>query len=133
MKTAGLIAYLFLLFTSFHVNAQSTSEYDSMYGKCVDENGPINNSVVARCSETVSNKAKSEITRRYKSIHARLLSKNPEDAGRFERSQKAWLQYRNIHCDLAGAYIGSPMHGFCQMNLNSARALELRELDGEQT
>jgi uncharacterized protein YecT (DUF1311 family) len=131
MKTAGLIAFSFLVLASFHVNAQSTSEYDVMYGKCVDESGPINNSVVAWCSGTVSDKAKSEITRRYKSIYARLLAEDPEDSGRFESSQKAWLQYRNIHCDLAGAYIGSPMYGFCPMILNSARALELRELDGE--
>lgn len=131
MKAAALTAYSFLLLASFHLNAQSTPEYGFMYSKCIDENGAINNHVVAGCSETVSDKAKSEIARRYKSIYARLLSNNPEDAGRFKSSQKAWLQYRNIHCDLAGAYIGSPMHGFCPMNLNSARALELRELDGE--
>lgn len=131
MKTIGPIACSFLFLLSFHVNAQSASEYDVMYGKCIDENGPINNGVVAECSGAVSDKAKDEITHRYKSIYARLLAENPEDATRFESSQKAWLQYRNTHCDLAGAYIGSPMYGFCPMKLNSARALELRELDGE--
>ena len=131
MKMVSLIAFPFLALGSFHVMAQDAVEYDVMYGKCVDEIGPINNGVVEACSNTVSDKAKSEITRRYKSIYARLLAENPEDASRFESAQKAWLQYRNIHCDLAGSYIGSPMHGFCPMKLNSARALELRELDGE--
>ena len=130
MKTIVSPAFLLLLIASFHTNAANPSEYDVMYGKCVDENGPINNGVVEECSGEVSEKAKGEITRRYKSIYARLLSENPEDAGKFESSQKAWLQYRNLHCDLAGSYIGSPMYGFCPMNLNAARALELRELDG---
>ncbi len=133
MKTAQF-AFLgcLLISSAFQAHAETASEYDALYSKCVAENGPINNSVVAECADTVSQTAKAEITRRYKSIHARLLSSTiPQDAARFEAAQKAWLQYRNIHCDLAGSYVGSPKYSFCPMNLNAARALELRELDGE--
>jgi uncharacterized protein YecT (DUF1311 family) len=128
MKT---IAFGFLLFLSMPVVAWASSEYDSMYDECVKKNGPINNGVVSACSEMTSEKAKQEITRRYKSIYGQLSSENPMDAKKFEISQKAWLQYRNTHCELAGAYVGSPMYAFCPMTLNSARALELRELDGK--
>lgn len=131
MKTIISLTFALLLIVPFQASAENPSEYDVMYGKCVDKNGPINNDVVAKCSGEVSEKAKKEITRRYKSIYARLLAERPEDAGHFESSQKAWLQYRNLHCDLAGSYIGSPMYGFCPMKLNAARALGLRELDGE--
>lgn len=130
MRTVAWVLQL-LLASAFQASAENPSRFDVMYGKCVDRNGPINNSVVAECSGEVSDQAKREITSRYKSIHARLLAQSPEDAGKFESSQKAWLQYRNLHCDLAGSYIGSPMHGFCPMHLNGARALELQELDGE--
>ena len=125
------LGYPLLFLVSLAVDAQTPSEYDALYAKCVDKAGPINNGVVAECSGQVSEKAKIEITRRYKSIYARLLMTNLKDAQKFESSQKAWLLYRNTHCDLAGAYIGSPMYSFCPMNLNSVRALELRKLDAK--
>ena len=132
MKCAYALALsLMLLLSSLAVNAQQQSEYSAIYSKCVKEAGPINNAVVEECSGTASERAKAEITSRYKSIYARLLAEAPEDAEKFEKSQKSWLQYRNLHCDLAGAYVGSPMYGYCPMQLNSARALELRELDGQ--
>jgi uncharacterized protein YecT (DUF1311 family) len=123
-------AYAALLLPLLTVNAQTPSEYDTLYARCVKQAGQINNTIVHTCSSTVSEKAKAEINRRYRSIYAKLESKNPDDAKKFEESQKAWLVYRNSHCDLAGAYIGSPMWDYCPMTLNSARALELRELDG---
>jgi uncharacterized protein YecT (DUF1311 family) len=123
------VSFGFLLLASIPAIAQASSEYDAMYSKCVEENGPINNSVVEACSTMVSEKAEEEIEKHYKSIYAWLMSENPEDANEFEASQKAWLQYRNAYCNLAGAYVGSPMYAFCPMNLDSARALELRELD----
>lgn len=129
MRIATLGCNLLFL-VSISVNAQAISEYDVMYNKCVDETGPINNSVIAVCSDVASEKAKSEITKRYRSIYDRLLTLNPEDAKKFEASQKAWLQYRNAYCGLTGSYIGPPMYGICPMRLNSLRALELRELDG---
>ena len=130
MKIIALI-YPLLFLTPFLANAETASEYDVLYGKCLSNSGPINNGVVAACSEKVSSRAKSEINLRYKSIYARLLGESSEDAKKFDASQKSWLLYRNHHCELAGYYIGSPMYGYCPMKLNAARALELRVLDGE--
>jgi uncharacterized protein YecT (DUF1311 family) len=129
MKIAAF-GYLLFFFAPMSASAQTSSEYDSMYEKCIEKEVVINNSVVEICSDMISEKAKREITKHYKSIYDRLLSENPEDAKKFEISQKAWLQYRNAHCNLAGSYIGSPMYVVCPMKLNSARVLELRELDG---
>ena len=120
-----------LLLPLLTASAQNASEYDALYERCLKQAGrPINNMVVHRCSSEVSEKAKAEINRRYRSIYAKLQSKDPDDAKKFEVSQRAWLLYRNSHCDLAGAHIGSPMYDHCPMTLNSARALELRVLDG---
>ena len=124
-----LTALLTLL--AAEASTHNGTEYDAFYSKCLNDSGPISNAVVESCTETVSQKAKAEIASRYKSIHALLSSESLEDAERFEASQKAWLQYRNIHCDLAGSYIGSPSYGFCLMQLDTSRAIELRELDGE--
>ena len=128
MKLSSLII-LPLLLLSAPSFAQEQSEYERMYNKCIKAADGINNSVVAECSGLTSEKAKSEINQRYRTIHARIFAKNPKDAKKFEASQKAWLQYRDIHCDLSGAYIGTPMYGYCPMKLNSSRALELRALD----
>lgn len=131
MKTITMRIAPLLLALPLHAMAANPSEYDQLYSACVDKHGRINNGVVEACSTEVSDRAKAEITRRYKTIHARLAEANADDAAKFEESQKAWLKYRNTHCELAGSYIGSPMYGFCPMTLNAERALELRELDGE--
>lgn len=127
----NMFGYPLLLLVSISAIAQPASDppdYEAMYSKCASEAGTMNNSVVSACSNLVSKKAKQEITAHYKSIYQRLL-KFPADAQKLESSQKAWIEYRDGHCSLAGSYIGSPMYGYCPMNLNSARALELHELD----
>ena len=126
-----LVSFSALIAVSMSAAAQAASDppdYDAMYSKCTNKAGTMNNSVVSACSNVVSEKAKQEITAHYKSIYRRLLE-YPKDAQRLESSQKAWIEYRDGHCSLAGSYIGSPMYDYCPMNLNSARALELRELD----
>jgi uncharacterized protein YecT (DUF1311 family) len=128
LKTA-LLSLTVLFLPALTVKAQTLYEYDDLYSQCLDRAGRINNGIVHECSSEVSEKAEIEITSRYESIYARLLSQNPDDAKKFEASQIAWLQYRNNHCDLATSYIGSPMYSYCPMILNELRALELRQLD----
>lgn len=130
MRVLILLMSFLLLFSTLS-NAKSSSEYDALYANCVDENEPINNMVVAKCSAVVSDKAMAEISRRYQSIHLRFTKASPEALSSFEMSQKAWIQYRNTHCDLAGRYVGQPMFDFCPMKMNAARALELRMLDSD--
>jgi uncharacterized protein YecT (DUF1311 family) len=128
-----LLATLFVplaIVASFSVHAATPSEYDAMYSACIQKAGPINNGVVESCSGQVSEKAQAEIARHYESIYARIKAAEPADATKFATSQKMWVGYRDLQCDLAGTYIGSPMFGYCPMKLNAARALELRELDG---
>jgi len=118
----------FLIFTLFFGIAQAESIYESIYNKCTKKAGGMNNSVVHMCSEEATQKAKSDINKYYKSAYEKIASSDPEDAKKFEESQKAWVSYRNTHCNLSGSYIGSPMYSYCPMQLNSARALELKEL-----
>lgn len=107
------------------------SKYNALYADCLNEYETINNTVVIVCSETVSEQAKTDITRHYRSIYARLKAANPEDAAQFEASQQAWLRYRNAHCALTVTYIGTPMMGYCPMELNSRRAVELSQMDSK--
>jgi len=79
----------------------------------------------------VSEQAKVEMTRLYRSFYRRLLDQSPDDAAALDRAQKSWLVYRDLHCQLAGAHVGSPMYSFCPMQLNIARVNELRELVGQ--
>ena len=125
-KVLGLLLSAFI---SVSAHAEPLADYDALYDHCVEQAGAINNSVVMMCANEVSSLANSEIKRRYQAIYAYLLSENAADADLFSASQKAWRSYRNSHCQLAGTYVGSPMYDFCPMNLNAARALQLRELE----
>ena len=117
--------------------AKTDSDYEKLYDQCVDrvikENhlAGINNGVVDACTNHVSELTKKEMNRLYKTFYDRLNQESPEDAKQFENSQKSWLTYRNSHCQLMGRYVGSPMYGFCPMQLNIARVSELKELVGE--
>lgn len=111
---------------SMSASAEPLADYDALYDDCLEQASAINNSVVMMCANEVSTLANSEVKRRYQSIYAYLLSENAQDAAQFSASQKAWRNYRNTHCQLAGAYVGSPMYEYCPMNLNAARALDLR-------
>ncbi|MDR1850108.1 MAG: DUF1311 domain-containing protein [Zoogloeaceae bacterium] len=129
MKVTALGTSL-LCFAFLSAHAQTPSEPDSTYEKCLGEHGTVNNAVVEGCSNMASDESKRDITKHYQSIYKRLLaSEVPESAKEFEASQKAWLQYRNLHCNLAGRYIGSPMYAYCPMIKNLERAQELRTLD----
>ncbi|MBP6242504.1 MAG: DUF1311 domain-containing protein [Hydromonas sp.] len=137
VKARKLLTIFILLFVSISTYGKTSADYDKLYsdcvGKTIEENnlGGINNGVVDACSNYVSDIAKKNITRLYKIFYNRLNADSPDDALKFEASQKSWLAYRNTHCELMGQYVGSPMYGFCPMQLNQARAAELQELVGE--
>ena len=109
-------------------SAQAENMYESIYNKCTKKAGAMNNSVVQMCSEEATQKAKSDINKFYKAAYEKISKSNVEDAKKLEEAQKSWVAYRNSHCNLAGSYVGSPMYAYCPMQLNSARALELKEL-----
>jgi len=108
-------------------------DHQQVYNDCLAEAGGINNGTVDACSSAASSSAKAEMTRLYRALYSRLLAENAEDAEQLERAQKAWLVYRDLHCQLAGSYVGSPMYSFCPMQLNISRVGELRELVGESS
>lgn len=87
--------------------------------------------MVYECSWTASDQARADINRYYKQAYDRLAEHDPAAAANLERAQKAWISYRNAHCELATVYVGSPMAGYCPMQLNGERALQLKELAGE--
>ncbi|WP_312916892.1 lysozyme inhibitor LprI family protein [Stenotrophomonas sp.] len=109
----------------------SSPDYQQAYDTCLEQAGGINNGTVDACSSTVSEQVKVEMTRLYRSFYRRLLDQSPDDAAALDRAQKSWLVYRDLHCHLAGAHVGSPMYSFCPMQLNIARVNELRELVGQ--
>ena len=109
-----------------------TNPYNKVYDDCLHEQGQINNTVVAICSETASAYAKKEMNRLYDIVYKNISEHSNDDAKEFENAQKAWLRYRNAHCKLMGAYVGSPMYHHCPMELNIQRVLELAIMANEQ-
>lgn len=119
-----------LIATSAPLFAQQAKQkdYDAAYQSCAEKSGPINNGVVAGCSEMVSDDVKHEMNALYKVLHDKVMADNQDDVVEFEKAQKAWLTYRNGHCHLAGEYVGGPDEPYCEMKLNIERVSELREL-----
>lgn len=117
-----------LLSMSISFTAQAESKYDTEYGKCTDAAGTMNNGVMAACSETVSAMAKKDINTYYKTIEAKLndYDNKAELLSKLETSQKAWIQYRNMHCALSEIIAAHEV--FCLMQVNAQRAEELRAL-----
>lgn len=123
------IFYLVLLSQSSVAETapENTIDYNAMYSNCLQKQGATNNAAVYSCSDFVSDQAKSEINKLYKEISENIKSRNTKDGIKFDQAQKSWLNYRNMHCNLSGSYIGSPMYSYCPMKLNIARAYELRD------
>lgn len=129
-KSLTLLLFLNL---SFYANADDNLiDHYEIYSTCIDEQAPINNSLVHGCAEFVSESAKKEITLLYRKIYKYISASSIDDALKFEKAQQAWISYRNNHCELSGYYIGSPMYSYCPMMLNISRAIELRELASHQ-
>lgn len=106
-------------------------DYQQMYSKCLQSAGVTNNSSVDQCSRQTFQASEQEINQLYSKIYNQIASQQPQDAKQFELSQNFWLSYRDSHCKLAGAYVGSPMYSYCPMQLNISRVAELREFAGE--
>lgn len=124
-----LLISLLVLSLSLYANAEDNLiDHYKIYSACVNEQAPINNSVVHGCAEHASDSAKKEITLLYRKIYKYISASSIDDALKFEKTQQAWISYRNNHCELSGSYVGSPMCSYCPMILNISRAIELREL-----
>ena len=106
--------------------AETDNKYWKLYNECVSSYGEINNTVVYVCSENVSMDVKKEMNRLYSIIYKDISESSIDDAKKFEDSQKAWLKYRNSHCELMGAYVGSPMYAYCPLSLNIDRLTEMK-------
>jgi uncharacterized protein YecT (DUF1311 family) len=130
MRGATLLALSLLACAALPVHAAGEVRrlpLEQVYDKCLG-NETLNNTLVMGCAEEASAAAKKEITRLYEKLQGGL----PEEDGKaLEEAQRAWIRYRDLHCKLAGAHVGTPMYSVCPMDLNIERARQLAELAGE--
>ena len=117
-----------LLLVATQTPAASSNALQTRYDDCIQASQTLNNSLVAACAEGVSEVAKKHMNRTYQQLYLKLQQASPEDAQQLEEAQKAWLIYRNAHCDMQGKHIGSPMYYTCPMELNIDRLSELQFL-----
>jgi uncharacterized protein YecT (DUF1311 family) len=116
------------LLLAAQVNAASSDELDARYNDCLETSEGLTNSLVAACAEGVSDVAKKQMNHTYQRLYLKLQQASTEAAQQLEEAQKAWLIYRNAHCDMQGKHIGSPMYYTCPMELNINRLVELEFL-----
>ncbi len=121
-----------LIFSIASIAATEEIDYDLMFNNCTkNSEGPITGKLGV-CSENVSQKIDVEIKALSKKVQAKLG--NPENVNAkeavnsFNMAQQSWVKYRELHCALAGEYVGSPMYSYCPMKLGIERIKELREL-----
>ena len=117
----------FLLPFALQAVAVDLNDISTRYEDCIRTN-PQKLSAAAVCTEGASESAKKEMNRVYQRLYLKLQQTSQEDAQQLENAQKAWLIYRNEHCDMLGKYDGSPMYTICPMKLNIDRVAELQLL-----
>ncbi len=117
----------FLLPFALQAVAVDLNDISTRYEDCIRTN-PQKLSAAAVCAEGASESAKKEMNRIYQRLYLKLQQTSQEDAQQLENAQKAWLIYRNEHCDMLGKYDGSPMYTICPMKLNIDRVAELQLL-----
>ena len=117
----------FLLPFALQAAAVDLNDISTRYEDCIRTN-PQKLSAAAVCAEGASESAKKEMNRIYQRLYLKLQQTSQEDAQQLENAQKAWLIYRNEHCDMLGKYDGSPMYAICPMKLNIDRVAELQLL-----
>ena len=117
----------FLLPFALQAAAVDLNDISTRYEDCIRTN-PQELSAAAVCAEGASESAKKEMSRVYQRLYLKLQQTSQEDAQQLENAQKAWLIYRNEHCDMLGKYDGSPMYTICPMKLNIDRVAELQLL-----
>ena len=108
--------------------AVSNDELHAQYDSCIGASQGLTNSLVTACAEGVSDVAKKQMNLTYQRLYLKLQQASSEDAQQLEDAQKAWLIYRNAHCDMQGKHVGSPMYYTCPMYLNIDRLTELQFL-----
>lgn len=117
----------FLLPFALQAVAVDLNDISTRYEDCIRTN-PQKLSAAAVCAEGASESAKKEMNRVYQRLYLKLQQTSQEDAQQLENAQRAWLIYRNEHCDMLGKYDGSPMYTICPMKLNIDRVAELQLL-----
>ena len=95
------------------------------YSICLDQAGPINNSVVFGCSSQVEEDASEQIAELLLDLKAVL---EETDLETLSQGQQAWEIYVKKQCNLQGRYVGSPMHAYCPMTKAIDRVNELKLL-----
>ena len=127
MLSLRALSICFLLPFALQAGADDMNDISTRYEDCIRTN-PQKLSAAAVCAEGASESAKKEMNRAYQRLYLKLQQTSQEDAQQLEDAQKAWLIYRNAHCDMMGKYDGSPMYTICPMELNIDRVAELQFL-----
>lgn len=104
-------------------SAQASKAYDD----CIEQAGPINNSIVFGCAEQAEAPIRKQMNRVYAQLHADLKAQEPSLADKLEVAQKAWLEYRNRQCELEGWLVGTPMQPICSLEMNETRLQQLKD------
>lgn len=128
-KISLVITTTFLLsITSLSAWSETKDKYDIAYDSCVNKAGAISNGVIEQCSGVASEMVTKDLQSLYDKILKTMSEQSFEDAKKFENSQKAWLKYKETHCELMGSYVGSPEYSLCPLALDKLRAIELQQL-----
>jgi uncharacterized protein YecT (DUF1311 family) len=102
----------FLMLGVFSTLKAEPEKYIVQYSSCVDANGPLNNSVVYLCADKVIEIARRDVEEKISTLRRTNLKADIEV---LIESQKLWVAYIQMQCELQAKYVGSPMISYCPM------------------
>ena len=117
--------------------ARRPEDYYATFQRCMETVGKDhpkaspaeNNGLLAGCADDAATRAKKEIDSLYRSITARLVSQDrTSELDKLNKSQQAWVTYRDNQCSLENTLVGTPDYSYCMVMIDNQRAKDLREL-----
>ena len=117
--------------------APERAKYEQLYDRCIsaagndaDDVSPAQfNVVLDACAQDAILVAKQDINRLYAALEASLAADgNASALAKLERTQRAWIAYRDGHCELEGELVGTPAYSLCLLEVTGRRVRELEEI-----
>ena len=138
MRNTFLVLSVLIIGCTQTVGAQSapasdpTAKYQAIYDKCIESNQAEDvvefNEAISLCIEKATSLAKADLNSTYKALYDSLIrDERTYDAGELEKAQKAWIAYRDSHCEFSRYFIGQQGVDRCYLRMTAERAAEISD------
>jgi uncharacterized protein YecT (DUF1311 family) len=123
-RAAKVMVICFAVLWNGQLLAATENEFSKEYSDCLDKSGGVTGEMLA-CSDAEIRRQDALLNANYKKLMSKL-SRARQKA--LLKAQRAWLKFREAHCDFVGSGEGTAAvlgYSSCLLNMTAERAKEL--------